>query len=153
MKLTDTQYTIKDFLEVKASFAAGFNSEASKIVYMNNDTGTAQLYAVPREGGERIQLTDFPDSISGYIYSPTEEKIIFSKSEGGNENAQLYFLDPATREIKALTQKKEVRHNLGSFSLDGNYLSYASNERNGKDFDVYLMDAHTFESRCVCVDD
>jgi dipeptidyl aminopeptidase/acylaminoacyl peptidase len=149
MKLTDTQYTIKDFLEVKASFAAGFNSEASKIVYMNNDTGTAQLYAVPREGGERIQLTDFPDSISGYIYSPTEEKIIFSKSEGGNENAQLYFLDPATREIKALTQKKEVRHNLGSFSLDGNYLSYASNERNGKDFDVYLMDAHTFESRCV----
>ena len=62
MELTNTQYTIKDFLEVKASFAAGFNPNASKIVYMNNDTGTAQLYAVPREGGERIQLTDFPDS-------------------------------------------------------------------------------------------
>jgi dipeptidyl aminopeptidase/acylaminoacyl peptidase len=149
MESADTRYTIKDFLEVRNSFAPGFNPDASKIVYMNNDTGTIQLYAVLREGGERVQLTDFPDSISGYIYSPTEEKIIFSKSEGGDENAQLYFLDPITKEIKLLTQKKEVRHNLGSFSWDGNYISYTSNERNGKDFDVYIMDVHTFESKYV----
>jgi len=42
---------------------------------MNNDTGTAQLYAVPREGGERIQLTEFQDFyLAGYIYSPTEKR-------------------------------------------------------------------------------
>jgi dipeptidyl aminopeptidase/acylaminoacyl peptidase len=145
----EAQYTIKDFLEVKASFAAGFNSDASKVIYINNDTGTSQLYAIAREGGERISLTDFHDSISSYIHSPTEETIIFSKSEGGDENAQLYLLNTVTREIRLLTQKKEVRHNLGSFSPDGNYISYASNERNGKDFDVYIMDAHTFESKCV----
>jgi dipeptidyl aminopeptidase/acylaminoacyl peptidase len=144
-----TQYTIKNFLEVKVSFSAGFSPDASRVVYMNNDTGTLQLYAVSREGGERTQLTDFPDSISSYIYSPAEEKIIFSKSDGGDENAQLFFLNLATGEIGSLTQKKEVRHNLGSFSRDGNYISYASNERNGKDFDVYVMDIHTFETRCV----
>lgn len=78
-----TKYTIKDFLEVKESRAPAFNSDASKIIYLNDDTGTRQLYAIPREGGERVQLTDFPDSITSYIHSPAEEKIIFSKSVGG----------------------------------------------------------------------
>ena len=142
-------YSIKDFLEVKASFAAGFNPDASKIIYLNDDTGTRQLYIVSWQGGEQVQLTDFPDSISDYVYSPTEEKVIFSKFEDGNENAQLYFLDVSTKDIRLLTQKKEVRHNLGSFSRDGKYISYASNERNGKDFDVYIMDVHTFEIKCI----
>lgn len=149
MESADTRYTIQDFLEVKESRAPAFNPDASKIIYLNDDTGTRQLYAIPREGGERVQLTDFSDPISDYIYSPTEEKVIFSKFEGGNENAHLYLLGVSTKDIRPLTQKKEVRHNLGSFSPDGNYISYASNERNGKDFDVYVMDARTFESECV----
>jgi dipeptidyl aminopeptidase/acylaminoacyl peptidase len=151
MESENMRYTIKDFLEVKESRAPAFNPDASKIIYLNDDTGTRQLYAIPREGGERVQLTDFSDPISDYLYSPTEEKIIFSKFEGGSENAQLYLLDVSTKDIRPLTQKKEVRHNLGSFSRDGHYISFSSNERNGKDFDVYIMDARTFESECVWV--
>jgi dipeptidyl aminopeptidase/acylaminoacyl peptidase len=143
------EYNIKDFLEVRSSFASQFNPDASRIAYLSNASGTTQIFIIPREGGNPVQLTDFSDPILGFIYSPTEEKIVFSKAEGGDENAQLYILDPASKQVDALTAQKKVRYNLSSFSRDGRYISYASNERNGKDFDVYMMDINTRESKCI----
>ncbi|MDR3548042.1 MAG: S9 family peptidase [Candidatus Pacebacteria bacterium] len=143
------KYEIKDFLEVKSSYGSRFNPDASKVAYLSNSSGTAQIFIVSREGGDLVQLTNFPDPVSGFIYSPTEEKIVFSKSEGGDENNQLYILDPINRQVVPLTDQKGTRHNLGSFSWDGKYVSYASNKRNGKDFDVYIMDIDSCESRCI----
>lgn len=143
------KYTITDFLEVKTSFAPRFNSDASRIAYLNNLTGTFQIYIMSIEGGNPVQLTDFQDYISSMIFSPTENKILFSKSEGGNERDQLYLIDPDTREIAELTNKPDVKHQIGQFSYDGRYISYASNERNGKDFDVYVMNLKTKEVKCV----
>ena len=147
--MTKNKYTIEDFLEVKSSFAPRFSPDGLKIAYLSNATGTLQVYIIPTNGGNPVQLTDFPDPISGLIFSPTDDQIIFSKSEDGNENDQLYLLDPNTKEVTCLTHDKDIKHNLGPFSYDGRLVSYASNERNGKDFDVYIMDLKTRERKCV----
>jgi len=81
------KYTIADFLEVKSSFGSRFSPDSSRVAYLSNLTGTSQIYIMPISGGNSIQLTDFPDAISGLIFSTTEDKIIFSKSDGGNEKA------------------------------------------------------------------
>ena len=143
------KYTIADFLEVKSSFGSRFSPDSSRVAYLSNLTGTSQIYIMPISGGNSIQLTDFPDAISGLIFSTTEDKIIFSKSDGGNEKDQLYTLDPNTKEVVFLTNEKEVKHGLGSFSHDGQCISYSSNKRNGKDFDIYVMDLKTYQSKCV----
>ena len=147
--MANTKYTIADFLEVKSSFGSRFSPDASKIVYLSNLTGTSQIYSMSISGGEATQLTDFPDPISGLLFSPIENKIVFSKSNGGNERDQLYLMDLDTKEVVALTDKKEVKHELGPLSWDGQFLSYASNERNGKDIDIYVMNLKTRETKCV----
>lgn len=143
------KYKISDFLEVKSAFGSRFNPDGSKIAYLSNLTGTAQIYIMPTSGGDSIQLTDFPDAVSGLIFSPTEDKIVFSKSEKGNEKNQIYSMAVGTKEITALTDDKEVKHDLGSFSYDGRFISYASNTRNGKDFDVYVMELETRQVKCI----
>ncbi len=147
--MENNKYTIADFLKVKTSFGSRFSPDASKIAYLSNLTGTTQIYLMSIDGGDATQLTDFPDFIEGMIFSPRENLIAFSKSEGGSEKNQIYLIDSNTKEITELTNKPEVKYQLGSFSYDGKFISYASNERNGKDFDVYIMNLKTKEKRCV----
>lgn len=77
------KYDIKDFLEVKSAWAPSFNPDDSKIAYISNLTGIAQIYIIPRSGGQPTQLTNSEDPISFASFNPTQSVIIFGKSEGG----------------------------------------------------------------------
>lgn len=142
-------YSIQEFLEVKAAGIPSFSPDGSKVAYLSNETGTSQLYLIDTEGGVAEQLTDYPDSLSFARYSPTEEKIVFGKSAGGNEQTQLFLLDLISREIVDISKLPDVRHDFGGWSQDGTQICFASTERNGKDFDVYVLDITTLEKRCV----
>ncbi len=143
------KYSINDFLEAKAAGAASFSPDGKQICYLNNDTGTSQVYLLDIENGVSTQLTQYDDSVSRVIFSPTKELIIFEMSIGGNENSQLFFITPSTNEIIPLTDNPEYRYNFGAWSNDGKYIAFRSNERNGKDFDIYVMEIETKERRCV----
>jgi dipeptidyl aminopeptidase/acylaminoacyl peptidase len=142
-------YKIEDFLSMCCAVAPAWSFDDSQIVYMSDKSGTMQLYIMPAEGGKEIQLTDYPDPITDYSISKTENKIVFSKAEKGNEQAQLYIFDINTKEAKQLTDNNSARYDLGSWSQDGRYISFSSTERNGTDFDVYVMDMKTFKSKIV----
>ncbi len=142
-------YSIKDFLETRASGDPSFSPDGSHVAYLSNSTGTSQVFLVAVEGGEPEQLTNFDDSISFVRFSPVEETLIFGKAEDGNEQTQLYLLNLDTRIVTDLTAQPAARHDFGAWSSDGNYICFSSNERNGKDFDVYTLDVHTKERRCI----
>jgi dipeptidyl aminopeptidase/acylaminoacyl peptidase len=143
------EYSIQDFLEVKSANTPSFSPDGSKISYLSNITGTAQVYLTSTEGGVADQLTNYPDTIGFARFSPTENKIIFGKSEGGNEQTQFFILDLDTKEITDLTKRSDVRHDFGGWSRNGKQICFASTERNGKDFDVYVMDIDTLEKKCI----
>ena len=145
----NTAYSIKDFLEVKSAGGASFSPDGTRAAYLSNGTGTSQVFLVPAEGGEPEQLTDFEDAISFVRFSPAENVLLFGKAEGGNEQTQFYLLNLDTRHITGITTKPGVRHNFGAWSPDGKSICFASNERNGTDFDVYVMDIATLERHCV----
>lgn len=145
----NTTYSINDFLEVKSAGGASFSSDGTLVAYLSNVTGTSQVFLISAEGGEPEQLTDFQDSVSFVRFSPTEDMLIFGKAEGGNEQTQFYLLNIDTRKITDVTAKPDVRYNFGAWSPDGKSICFASNERNGKDFDVYVMNITTLEKRCV----
>lgn len=147
--MKEKRYTIGDFLKVKVSGGGKFSFDDTKIAYRSNKTGTFQIYIKEVDGKYDEQVTDFEDNISGFIYSPKEDLIIFSKAEKGNENSQLFKLNPNTKEIVQITNNSDIRYDLSSFSYDGSYISYASNERNGKDFDIYLMNVTTQKEKMV----
>src|SRR5437764_7008043 len=66
-----------------------------------------QLHRVRSPGGDRTQLTFFPDPVSGASYQPTDGRyIVFTKDVGGAEFFQKYRYDVATGEITLLTDGK-----------------------------------------------
>lgn len=145
-------FEIKDFLEVKSAGGASFSPDGNQVAYLSNATGTSQIFLVAAQGGEPVQLTSYDDAVSFVLFSPTKNVLIFGKSEGGNEQTQLYLLDLTSRQVTSLTAEPKFRHDFGGWSPDGDRICFASNKRNGKDFDVYVMDVSTLEKHCIFVE-
>ena len=143
------KYSINDFLEAKASGAASFSPDGKRICYLNTDTGTSQVYLLDVSSGESTQLTNYEDSVSRAVFSPTKECILFQMASGGNEQSQLYLVNSITREITPITDNPKVRYDFGFWSEDGTLISFRSNERNGIDFDAYVLNIETQERQCV----
>lgn len=143
------KYQIEDFLEMKSITSTSFNCDGDKIAFLSNETGMNQLYLVSRDGGEPRQLTTHEESISFALFSPTKNEIIFGAGENGNEKTQFFIFDISTNFACAITNNPEVVHNFGGWSRDGEFITYSSNERNGTDFDVHVMELKTGVSRTI----
>jgi len=99
-----------------------------------------QLHRVRSPGGDRTQLTFFPDPVSGASYQPTDGRyIVFTKDVGGGEFFQKYRYDVATGSITLLTDGKS-RNVGGAWSHKGDRYAYVSTRRNGRDLDVWVVD-------------
>jgi dipeptidyl aminopeptidase/acylaminoacyl peptidase len=100
---------------------------------------TNQVHRVRMPGGDRSQLTFFPDRIATAAYPPKGgDFFVFSKDVGGNEFFQAYRFDVARGEATLLTDGKS-RNTGGAWSTAGDRAAYSSTRRNGKDTDLYVM--------------
>ena len=99
-----------------------------------------QLHRVRSPGGDRTQLTFFPDPVSGASYQPTDGRyIVFTKDLGGAEFFQKYRYDVTTGEITLLTDGKS-RNVGGAWSHQGDRYAYMSTRRTGRDLDLWVVD-------------
>src|SRR5271156_537490 len=143
-------YTLEDFLQTKRSFGASFSADAKSVAFLSDLSGVAQIYLVPREGGEPLQLTAYSEPIGDLAFSPTNNAdLLFSMAEGGNERFRLYLLNLDSRSTERLTNNDAAIYRFGGWSYDGKLITYSSNERNGIDFDIFVLDIATRTSRCV----
>lgn len=145
----DKEYTIQDFLETKVAFGGSFSPDTNNVAFLSNLTGTTQLYLVSRDGGESKQLTDYDEPLSFAIFSPAKNQIMFGMSKGGDEKTQFYLYDIDSQNTKPITNNPDFIYRWGSWSLDGKMITYASNKRNGTDFDVYVMNIENGEEKVV----
>jgi dipeptidyl aminopeptidase/acylaminoacyl peptidase len=106
-----------------------------------------QLHRIDDANGKAICLTTFPDDVAYALYEPIEGLYcVFNKDINGNEKYQNYRYDFDTGRITLLTDGKS-RNRLGVWSPKGDKMAFTSNERNGKDQDVYIMDPLHPESK------
>jgi dipeptidyl aminopeptidase/acylaminoacyl peptidase len=99
-----------------------------------------QLHRVRSPGGDRTQLTFFPDPVSGASYQPTDGRyIVFTKDVGGAEFFQRYRYDVTTGETTLLTDGTS-RNVGGAWSHRGDRYAYMSTRRDGRDLDLWVMD-------------
>lgn len=102
----------------------------------------AQLHRVRRPEGRREQLTFFDEPVTGTFLpgiprEAADEAILLSMDSGGNENSQLYLLEPQRYRTARLTDGKS-RNNLQAMRPDGGLVAFVSNQRNGRDMDLYV---------------
>jgi len=103
---------------------------------------TPQVHLVKFPGGDRSQLTFFPDRVAGAQFEPTHgDSFLFSKDVGGGEFFQLYRYDLKTGNITLLTDGKS-RNTDPHWSYQGDRIAYGSTQRNGNDVDIWVVNAN-----------
>jgi dipeptidyl aminopeptidase/acylaminoacyl peptidase len=87
---------------------------------------TVQVHRLASPLGELEQLTDFADPVSRAAYEPLSgDSIVFERSSGGNEAAQIYRLDLASRQVTVVSEP-DMRHGIEGWLHLSSRLLYSS---------------------------
>ncbi len=132
---------MNQYLNMRSAYFADWHPTDRAMLISTRFGDTNQLHFVAEPGGYRRQLTFYPDRVTGGSFSPRRgsDLFIFGMDTGGSEFYQLYRFDLGDGSTKMLTDGKSRN---GSFLFDhsGKLAAYTSTRRNGRDFDVYLLD-------------
>jgi len=140
---TPKQYTIEQFMATTAMGNASFNADESRILFHSNESGIFNAYTVPVTGGKPTALTQSKETTQSVSYFPDDDRILYTRDQGGNENNHLYVrgLDGSERD---LSPGDKLKAQFGGWRPDGKFFYVLTNERDPKTFDLYRYDAKTY---------
>ena len=132
--------TAGSYLEYRSAVLDDWHPTRRQMLIRTRFGDTVQLHRVERPGGEREQITFFPDAVAaGHFHPNGGDYIVFSKDVGGGEWYQLFRYDVESGRVTLLTDGKS-RNRFGAWSSGGDRIAYTSTRRTGKDTDVWVMD-------------
>jgi dipeptidyl aminopeptidase/acylaminoacyl peptidase len=145
-------YTIQQFLATTALSGASFSPDGARVLFTSDASGIPNAYTVPFEGGAVTPLTrSTTDSTFAVSYFPKDERFLYTRDRGGDENNHLYVLGPKSGE-KDLTPGAKLKAMFSGWSRDDASLNVLTNERDPRFFDVYRYDAEKLDRRLIYKD-
>jgi Tol biopolymer transport system component len=85
-------YTIEQFIASTSVRDASFSADEKRLLFSSNQTGIFNVYSVPVAGGEATPLTSSAsDTTYAVSYFPADDRILFTRDQGGNELNHLYL--------------------------------------------------------------
>jgi dipeptidyl aminopeptidase/acylaminoacyl peptidase len=139
------QYTIEQFMNTTSLNGASFSADESKLLFSSNKTGIFNVYTVPVTGGEPTALTSSTtDSTYAVSYFRTDDRVLFTRDQGGNELNHLYVRTPDGQE-RDLTPGAKLKAQFAGWVPDGSAFYVGTNERDPRYFDLYRYDAKSYE--------
>ncbi len=132
---------LHQYQNTRSASLQGWHPSGEGILISTRFGETNQLHWVKRPGGARQQLTFFDEPVSGVAVSQHEKlnSAVVGRDVGGSENFQLYRFDLASGVAKLLTDGTS-RNSAPSLSRAGDRMVYVTNRRNGKSWDIHLLD-------------
>ena len=144
IKRPQKQYTIEQFMNTVAITGASFSPDESRILFSSNKTGIWNAYTIPVTGGEWTPVTrSTTDSTYSVGYFPKDDRVLFTRDQGGNELNHLY-VRTADGQEKDLTPGVKLKALFAGFTPDGAAFWVGSNERDPRFFDIYRYDAKSY---------
>jgi dipeptidyl aminopeptidase/acylaminoacyl peptidase len=138
------QYTIEQFMATTSITGASFSRDEKHILFSSNATGIFNVYAQAVSGGKPVALTSSStDSTYAIGYFRSDDRILFTRDQGGNERNHLYVRELDGSE-KDLTPGDALKATFFGWSADGSAFYALTNERDPKFFDLYRYDAKTY---------
>lgn len=141
------QYTIEQFMKTVRIGGGAFSPDNKNLLISTNQSGIFNVYAIPVTGGEPRQLTQSTNESTFAVDYLPDGRFLYSYDKGGNENSHLYLLENGTE--RDLTPGEKVKASFAGWNADKSAFYYTKNERDPKFFDVYQMDAKTFQSKLM----
>lgn len=136
------------FLLVRSPRGAVITGDGRWVAYVSDVTGVPQIWAVPATGGFPQQLT-YGSGVDWVEARPGGSDLLYGADTDGDERVGIHLLTIDGLSERTVVAKSPAFRLFGAWSADGRRFAYSSTERNGRDFDVYVADVDTGESRRV----
>jgi dipeptidyl aminopeptidase/acylaminoacyl peptidase len=150
------QYTIDQFMAVVRVAGASFSPDEKRILFSSNQSGIFNAYSVPVAGGSASQLTrSTTDTTYAVSYFPADERILYTRDSGGDENNHLYVRgkDGKEQDLTPAAEGKKLKAGFVRWSGDDRAFFVMTNERDPRFFDLYRYDAATYARSVVYQND
>ena len=136
---------MEQFLNTTSITGATFSRDESRILFSSNKSGIWNAYTVSTAGGPWTQVTNSTtDSTYAVSYFRTDDRILVTRDQGGNELNHVYVRTPDGQE-RDLTPGQTLKAEFAGWVPDGSAFYLASNERDAKFFDIYRYDGKTYD--------
>lgn len=136
------------YLLANGALRASLSPDGQQVAFSSRITGEPQLWLVDANGGWPNQLT-FGTGISFFAWAPDGKHIAVGRDANGNERDGYYLIDTLGQKESELLPQSDAFRRFGMFSKDGNEIVFASTERNGTDFDIYMFDIAKQQQRRI----
>jgi dipeptidyl aminopeptidase/acylaminoacyl peptidase len=138
------KYTIEQFFATKRINGASFSADEKRIMFSSDETGIFNAWSIPVGGGKVEALTrSIKDSTFAVSYFPNDDRILFTRDSGGDENNHLFVREQDGKE-RDLTPGEKLKATFLDWNPDGSAFYVTTNERDPKFFDLYRYDAKTY---------
>jgi dipeptidyl aminopeptidase/acylaminoacyl peptidase len=133
---------MNQYQNVRSAILQDWDPTGNGILIATRFANTVQIHHVSKPGMYREQITFFNEPVSQALYPNTKQEngFMFSMDQGGGEFFQLYWYDTGNGTYRVLTDGGKSQNRSPIWSNQGKKLAFNSTKRNGKDYDIYLMD-------------
>ncbi|MCU0976744.1 MAG: S9 family peptidase [Steroidobacteraceae bacterium] len=140
---------IARYILANGVLGASISPDGRHVAAMSLVTGVRQLWIVPTDGGPPRQLT-FGNGVTGWRWAPDGQSLVYAADNDGNEQEGYYRISvDGAREQLVVAAERGAFRMMGDVLPDNRRIVFASTERNGLDFDIYVRNLETGEQRRV----
>lgn len=136
------------YLMAHGALQTRISPDGKTVAFGSRVTGEPQLWVVDAVGGWPRQLT-FGSSITFFRWAPDGEHLLVGRDAEGNEREGYYLLSLDGTMERQLLPLSDAFRAFGMFSTDGSQILFSSTERTGRDFDIYVSDVESGDTRIV----
>ena len=136
------------YLLAEGAGAARLSPDGGTLAFSWSVSGEPQLWTIDREGTFPRQLT-FGSGITFFAWAPDGEHLLVGRDAEGNEREGYYLLSADGSSERLLLPLSEAFRVFGMFSSSGDRILFSSTERNGRDFDIYVTEVASGDTRRV----
>lgn len=121
---------------------ARISPDGHTVVYVSSLTGQPQVWTQQTAGGAPRQIT-FGAGVDSLQLFPDGSGALVMADTAGDEKMSMNWLALDGRNERVIVPPADAYRRFGDWSPDGDELVYASTERNGRDYDIWLANLRT----------
>lgn len=148
-KTADTSLSMTHYIDICKAVKPAVSPDGELLVYLSDESGTAQVWGRSLAGGVPRQITNLPEPVGNLAFNPKSRDLLITTDWGGDERHQLWLIENAEGEPRLLTTDTTVVHAWGCWSPDGTQIAYGANYRDRSHMDIHVMTVATGETKCV----
>ncbi len=140
---SSTAAKVTALAKLQSATSPTFSPDGKRMAYLNNASGSPQVWVRDIASGTAKQVTNLPDPVGQVQWSPVADVLAYTVLPGGGLNVQIWTMAADGTGAKRLTAGGKETNALSGWSRDGKYLRAATNKDNPAAQDAVLIDVAT----------